>query len=184
MDWRQQEFDVGCVNHRSIAMNGAQLCNLTIQESKLPPHDQQPKRAYEYLPTMPWLVRARRTAPAVVDVTAADEDLETTVYTARGATRNGRVNQLPFGIFIREVVRAPLRDLPPAMKSRPVIQEILTADPPCNGSKVNWTPENSAMIKRHADALRRIGVEVRVLRTTSMSVYSPATTCAVVALQR
>ena len=158
MDWRQQEFDVGCVNHRCIAMNGAQLCNLTIQESKLPPHDQHPKRAYEYLPTMPWLIRARRTAPVVVDV--ADEDNVPTASTARGAARNGRANQLPFGIFIRDVVRAPLRDLPPAMKSRPVIQELLTADPPCNGRKTNWTPENSAMIKRHAEALRRIGVEV------------------------
>lgn len=146
------------VSCRYIAMNGAHLCNLTLQECKLPPHELQPKRAYEYLPTQPWLIRARRTPTQVVDVTG-DED-ETTGCTPRVGTKSGCTNQMPFGVFIRGEVREPLRDLPAAIKSRPVIQELLTADPPPPGSKLNWTPDNSAMIKRHADALRRAGTEV------------------------
>lgn len=156
-DWRVQEFDVGSSGGRPIAMNGKQLCQLALKESTLPPHNVQSKRAYEYLPTQPWHVRARLPAPMTpVGTTSAADTIASTA-----STKSGGGNQLPFGIFIRAEIRNVIRDLPQSIKTRPAIQELLAADPPSEGSKLNWTPHNSAMIKRQADALRRVGKEVR-----------------------
>lgn len=157
-DWRVQEFDVGSQSLRPIAMSGKQLCQLTLQESTLPPHSEQPKRAYEYLPTQPWHIRAR--APPSKTQQGTVSAVEPTASSA--STKSGGGNQLPFGIFIRSEIRDVIRDLPRDIKIRPAIQELLTADPPEEGLKINWTPHNSALIKRQADALRRIGKEVRL----------------------
>lgn len=159
--WREQQFVVACPGNNSVIIPGSLLCDLVLAECKLPPHKDQPKRACDRLPTMPWTIRAlQRSTPEHADQPCTSA-AETTLSTGNANLKSSSKDKLPFGIFIRAPIRDVLRDLPQEIKKWAAIQELLTADRPGEHSRLNWAPHNSAMNKRQADALRRAGAEVR-----------------------
>lgn len=162
-EWREQMFLVSAPNQQPINIVGQDLYEVAMRERKLPPHKDEPNRACKSLAKLPWLIRAKNITqdPAETGTTPA----QTAASGAPIEQKKDSSEQLPFGIFIREEVRAVIRGLPEELKKADGIQSLLTTEPP--GSSAKWTPDDCALNHSQAAALGLVASEVRMPIPTS-----------------
>lgn len=170
--WRQQMFLVSAPTQAPINICGEDLYQMARREQKLPPHKEQDVRACKALPKMPWLIKAKNVTTEGVDMTGTAP----AITAASGVSNSsggyqGSNEQLPFGIFIRDEVRAVFRDLPDAMKKSDAIESLLTSEQPADGKK--WTPDDGALIQSQVSAIGVIAA--KVCHTSPLHTYPPAT---------
>lgn len=155
--WREQTFCVSCPGHADATIiSGEHLFLLAMQERELPPHKEQSTRASSKLPGKPWFIKAK---PAFSNKQASEAEASGTTAGASGNMEPAITQQLPFGIFVREELRAVVRDLPDEFKQMEGIDSILITSFP--GGKTKWTPDDCALNQRQADALGLVGSKVR-----------------------
>lgn len=168
--WQDQAFLVSAPGQEPINVSGADLFTVAMRERLLPPHKVQKSRACKALQKMPWLIKAKH-FPGDSDNALPSAS----VPTASGSTncsagKPKRNVQLPFGIFIREEVRAVFRDLPENLKAAEGIQSLLLTDPP--GGTGRWTPDDCALNQSQARALAIAAAKVRIPSASPVAVLN------------
>lgn len=157
--WKQQMFLVSAPNQVPINVSGQHLFEMALRETALPPHKEQPVRACRALSKLPWLIKAKN-ASAEVDVGVSTANTAASGVATSGSGAPTSSCQLPFGIFIRDEVRAVFRDLPEELKKADAIEGLLTSEQPEEGKK--WTPEESALIQSQVSAIAFVAAQVRI----------------------
>lgn len=159
MDWKQQMFLVSAPGQQPLNIVGEDLYEVAMREKRLPPHKEQSTRACKGLAKLPWLIKAKPSAADTATwVDAAAAQTAASGVSSDNAAKKESSEQLPFGIFIREEVRAVIRALPEELKKSDGIQSLLTTEQPDKSAR--WTPDDCALNHTQAAALGLVANEV------------------------